>query len=203
MAEAKERIAARREMLDRVFPNNSEQLNDWTSLVNGLPFQFLKVDGTEVWALDPESFSEQLPSAIRWFDSNAPEDFRRLQAIAEMAYDPATKTIKVDESVKHCLHGYEWVRPVTWDDHAPAETEVVHQPSFQENEANWRKTVAMITETIGFSEQTCHSPGCNAKALNGRDCCPDHEFVSDKQCKWAGCQKHALKNSAFCPGHSQ
>ncbi len=113
---AKERLAARLGTLRQVFADDTEQLNAWNALVKELAFEFLKVDGTEIWDLDPDSFSNQLPAAVRWFTSNASEDFQQLLAIAAMQYDPLTKKITTEDSPKHNLHGYAWVREVPWAD---------------------------------------------------------------------------------------
>lgn len=108
----------------------------WQRLITEAPFPFFKLDGTEVWLLDPELFESQLPAAIRWFSSGADDDFAKLLSIAEIpspaprgllgrlvggtqpGYDPTTKTFTPgpNDSRGHHLHGYSWVRDVPWKD---------------------------------------------------------------------------------------
>ena len=136
---ARQLLQQRRAKVLATFPQCESHWQAWERLITEAPFQFFKLDGTEVWDLDPQLFERQLPPAVRWFSSGSPDDFAQLLSIAEIpliqprgflarlvgsaqaGYDVAAKTLSVaqgprSDSVGHHLHGYAWVRGVPWKD---------------------------------------------------------------------------------------
>lgn len=138
---ARQLLQQRRSKVLAAFQQCEAHWQAWEQLITEAPFQFFKLDGTEVWEMDAELFQSQLPSAIRWFSSGSAEDFATLLSIAEIpmiqppgflgrlvggtpsGYDIATKTLTMtndgagrSDSVGHHLHGYSWVREVPWED---------------------------------------------------------------------------------------
>lgn len=138
---ARQLLQQRRAKVLAAFPQCETHWQAWERLITEAPFQFFKLDGTEVWDLDPELFQSQLPPAVRWFSSGTADDFAKLLSIAGIpmiqprgflgrlvggtpsGYDVATKTLTMakdggrrSDSVGHHLHGYSWVREVPWKD---------------------------------------------------------------------------------------
>lgn len=138
---ARQLLQQRRAKVLSSFPRCEAHWQAWERLITEAPFQFFKLDGTEIWDLDQELFQSQLPPAIRWFSSGSADDFAKLLSIAEIpmtpprgflarlvggkppGYDIARKTLTVakdrgrrSDSVGHHLHGYSWVREVPWKD---------------------------------------------------------------------------------------
>ena len=131
----------RREKILAAFGGCPSHWEAWERLVTDAPFAFFKIDGTEIWDLDPKLFESQFSPAIRWFSSGSADDFAKLLSIAEIpvvpprgflarlsgrkseGYDAETKTFTLTkdgvgraDSAGHHLHGYGWVRPVPWKD---------------------------------------------------------------------------------------
>lgn len=140
-AAARQLLKQRRPKALAAFSQCVSHWEAWERLIAEAPFQFFKLDATEVWDLAPDLFQSQLPAAIRWFSSGSADDFAKLLAIAEIpviqprgflgrlvggsrsGYDVASRTLTMakdragrSDSVGHHLHGYAWVREVPWKD---------------------------------------------------------------------------------------
>ena len=81
---------------------------DWERLVSNAQTPFLKVDATEVWDLEPNSFGPALAAAVRWFTSGAPDDFNQLLGLGGIQYDFQRRrfTVAGREGKGEHLYGY-------------------------------------------------------------------------------------------------
>jgi hypothetical protein len=65
------------------------------------------MDLLELDTMDSVGISERLTRALRWFDTDSPED---LAGFDTLAYFDAT-----DSDAGNLARGYRWGRPVPWD----------------------------------------------------------------------------------------
>ncbi|MEX2560985.1 MAG: hypothetical protein WD403_13775 [Pirellulales bacterium] len=138
-AVARKLLQQRRPKILAAFSNCEPHWGAWERLISEAPFQFFKLDATEIWDLDPELFQSRLSPAVRWFSSGSADGFAALLSIAEIpliqprgflgrliagttfGYDVATRTLTTakdragrSDPVDYLLHGYAWVREVPW-----------------------------------------------------------------------------------------
>jgi hypothetical protein len=112
-------VAERHAMLARVFSQFAAHLEEWKQLVDGIPCKYLKLDATQIWEFDRNTYIARFPAAIRWFESQAPGDLDQLLAIADMGYDSRRREFKVganDRVAGRHLRGFQWERPVPWQE---------------------------------------------------------------------------------------
>jgi len=93
-------------------------VEEWGRLLDTISSKFVKIDTTELWDMGPEEFEEQLPAALRWFESQSQRDFDQLMLLAGLEYDRNTREIVIDdpETVLFQLRGYGWVLPAPWQE---------------------------------------------------------------------------------------
>ena len=112
--DAQSRISARRTAIKGLLPQNVGQVEAFSELIHSVPYDFVKVDTTEVWALSPETFEHQLTRAVSWATSRDSTDLEYLLDVAQLGgYEIV---LPLGRTPKHNLHGYGWVRDVPWDD---------------------------------------------------------------------------------------
>jgi hypothetical protein len=83
-------------------------VDEWERLLGGLPGQFVQIDLAELWMMDdPDAFEESLKSYLAGLDGTSPDGRRELldQGCLD---DP--------EVARYGLRGYQWDRPVPWED---------------------------------------------------------------------------------------
>lgn len=86
-------IASAHDFIASEFANVSAHWSAWESLVKESKGLYLKIDGTEIWDLEPESYASSLPSALRWFASREESDRDALLEFCGLNYDEDSRLI--------------------------------------------------------------------------------------------------------------
>lgn len=91
---ARQRCAQRAARVLDTFAAHADLWPKWLALLNGCEFAHITADGYEVWAMDPPAYERDLPCALRWFDTSAPDDRAALFRMASIEqYDPVRRAI--------------------------------------------------------------------------------------------------------------
>lgn len=82
--------------------------DEFTDVVSGSGFRYLKMDLLELDMMHTEGITEPLTRALRWFDTDSPADLA--------GYDAITYYDATDSDAGIMARGYRCGRPVPWDD---------------------------------------------------------------------------------------
>ena len=101
-------LRERRASVLAAFPGCDAHWDVWQQLTEGSTGSHFKLDATEIWDLDPDSYERDFPAAVRWFSSGAAEDFAALLSLGALNYDSATRQLTVGTSavIGEHLYGY-------------------------------------------------------------------------------------------------
>lgn len=142
------REAALRRAIDQrrhfltVFPPALDEVSlaavydDWLTLLHGIMAPYLFVDTAELWGMyeDTPQFEAFLEASVRaWEEDDAAGWDLLINQTYCLRFDPESRRVSYVASqrgdLRFDLHGYEWLRPVPWEDPGDANTSVVETPA--------------------------------------------------------------------------
>ncbi|WP_395748182.1 hypothetical protein [Prosthecobacter sp.] len=91
-----------------MFPGYTAHWDSWEQFAQNASASYFKVDATELWDLDPESFDSMLSSAVRWFESREDSDFEQLLSLGALNYNAELRSATLGNSpvTGENLYGY-------------------------------------------------------------------------------------------------